>query len=91
MRQDQLTRESQKCDHGFAFGTTCEKCEIARLKESIAELVEQIEVARDRFDASVESAASDYGERGSVLTDRRALAGLSEALRKLRAIAEDRE
>lgn len=26
MRQDRLTREEQKCHHGYYFGTTCEAC-----------------------------------------------------------------
>jgi hypothetical protein len=30
MRQDQLTKESQQCDHGYFFGTTCEACEVER-------------------------------------------------------------
>ena len=26
MRQDQLKKESEKCDHGYFFGATCELC-----------------------------------------------------------------
>jgi hypothetical protein len=29
MNQYKLTREGQKCDHGLAFGTTCDLCALA--------------------------------------------------------------
>lgn len=35
MRQDQLKQESEKCDHGLFFGTTCEHCRIAELEEAL--------------------------------------------------------
>lgn len=35
MRQDQLTQEAEKCDHGFFFGTTCEHCQLASAQDRI--------------------------------------------------------
>lgn len=35
MRQDELTKESQKCDHGYYFGSTCETCMLMRLAHAV--------------------------------------------------------
>ena len=48
MRQSQLTRESQKCDHGLYFGTTCEKCEADELRIALRAILDIFE-NRERF------------------------------------------
>lgn len=37
-RQDQMTRETQVCPHGFYFGTTCVACKLEQAKEALRAL-----------------------------------------------------
>lgn len=43
MRQSQLTKEAEKCDHGYYFGTTCEPCLLADEQDKNAKLVTALE------------------------------------------------
>jgi hypothetical protein len=50
MRQDQLTRERQKCGHGLHFGTTCERCEISQLRAALRLCVEALGETREEVE-----------------------------------------
>lgn len=45
MRQSQLTKEAQKCDHGYYFGTTCEYCQLADSQDRVITLEKGLEEA----------------------------------------------
>lgn len=40
MLQHQLTSQEEKCDHGYYFGTTCERCIIQRISNALGKHAE---------------------------------------------------
>jgi hypothetical protein len=60
VRQDQLKKEDQKCDHGYFFGATCEMCALEWLTLR----------NRSLMNASVElyRASMEVGNDGTLMT-----------------------